>query len=890
MVAGRATGEVNSSCFYGIEDEAMNKLIAVTVQTVAIILLQLVPIQPAEGGTDAIDSLKSTSGTPAKDVVKWPGLQPDGSVLLHNQWSVRPAGRQIELGNCFPVDVAIKPGGRYAAVLHAGYTQHEVVTVDLNTGTVVGRMPLHETFYGLAFSHDGTALYCSGGGDEVVHRFSLVNGQLANHTEINIHDRTLRAVPCGLAVNRAESRLFVANVLGDSVSEVKLGAKPVIVDISVGTKPAHLAVAPVIPPEDFDTAAADKRDEVGFYNKDPDHSYPYACCLDEKRQRLYVSLWAQAGVSVVDLQTGGVSARWPAEDHPCEMALTHSGKLLYVANANRNTVTIFDTSNGNALETIWAAFFPDAPSGSTPNSLALSPDEKTLFVATANVNAIAVFDVSLRGKSASLGFIPTGWYPTSVRVTPDGRRLLVANGKGATTKSDLPINNKRQYIATLYRGSLSVIDLPDQKHWEQQMASWTAEVHSCTPLKAHAAVSGTRPEGNPIPAKAGDPSPIKYVIYIVKENRTYDQVFGDIPQGNGDAKICLFPDRVTPNQHKIARQFVLLDNFYADAEVSASGHEWSMGAYCTDFVEKAWPMNYGHNRSGKFPYPAEGYFPIAAPSDGYLWDRAREAGVSYISYGEFVDSVHAGRLPVRARVKGLQGHVDPMYPGFDLLCSDLTRADRFISEFKRLEAADQMPRLQIVRLPNDHTHGTTPFFPSPSACVAQNDLALGHVIEVVSHSKYWPQMAIFIVEDDAQSGTDHVDAHRTVAMVASPYARGGVKDSTMYSTTSMLRTMELILGLKPMSQFDAAATPMFNSFQAEPDLRPYDSAPATYSLEEKNPLTAWGSKLKMNFSREDAVDDHLLNEVIWKSVRGASSPMPPPVRAAFILGRKDDDD
>ncbi len=795
-------------------------------------------------------------GQKTEDAVKWPGLQPNGSVLLHNQWSVHPAGRQIDLGNCFPVNAAVEPKGRYAAVLLAGYTPHEVVTVDLNTGNVPCRMPLHEAFYGLAFSSGGTALYCSGGGDDIVHRLTFLHGQLTNDTPIRAHEQTGCAVSCGLAVDRAEHRLFVTDVFGDSVAELTLGPKPAVADISLGGE----------------------------------KSYPYACCLDEKRERLYASLWAQSAVSVIDLRAGKVLTRWQAEDHPCEMALTRSGKLLYVANANRNTVTVFDTATGQTLETIWAAFFPDAPDGSTPNSLALAPNEKTLFVANANVNAIAVFDVTRRGKSASCGFIPVGWYPTSVRVTPDGRHLLVANGKGANTRANPRgpgiARKTTEYIATLYKGTLSVIDLPDPQHWNQQMASWTAEAYACAPLKADAGVSVAPPAGNPIPAKVGDPSPIQYVIYIIKENRTYDQVLGDIPQGNGDAKLCLFPDRVTPNHHKLAREFVLMDNFYAEAEVSASGHEWSMGAYCSDFVEKTWPLNYGHEQNGKYPYPAEGCLPIGAPTAGYLWDRAREAGVSYLSYGEFVSD----QQPARARVKGLQGHIDPMYRGFDLAYSDLKRADRYLSEFKRLEAADQMPRLQIVRLPNDHTHGATPSFPTPTAYLAENDLALGRIIEMVSHSRYWPQTAIFVVEDDAQNGSDHVDAHRTVALVASPYAERAAKDSTMYSTTSMLRTMELILGLRPMSQFDAAATPMYAAFQSTPDLRPYDAPPANVNLDEKNQHTAWGAQLKMNFTREDAADDYLLNEVVWKSVRGPASPMPPPIHAAFVLGHKDDDD
>jgi hypothetical protein len=315
-----------------------------------------------------------------------------------------------------------------------------------------------------------------------------------------------------------------------------------------------------------------------------------------------------------------------------------------------------------------------------------------------------------------------------------------------------------------------------------------------------------------------------------------------------------------------------------------------MGAYATDFLEKMWPMNYGHNHNGKFPYPAEGYFPIAAPAGGYLWDRAAEAKVSYRSYGEFVSYDQPPDQPCRARVKSLEGNIDPMYRGFDLKYNDAKRVERYISEFKRLEAADEMPRLQIVRLPSDHTHGTTANFATPSAYVADNDAALGKVVELVSHSKYWAQTAIFVVEDDAQNGPDHVDAHRTIAFVISPYARHGITDSTMYSTSSMLRTMELILGLKPMTQFDSAATPMFASFQGAPDLRPYTALPENVNMNEKNLRAAWGSSLKMDFSKEDAAPELLLNEAVWKSVRGASSPMPAPVHAAFVFTRPGDDD
>jgi DNA-binding beta-propeller fold protein YncE len=829
--------------------------------------------------------------TPGISHATLPGPKPDGSVLLPNQWSLRPAGRQVEVDD-FPVNVAVHPSGRYAAVLECGYSKHQVLIVDLSLAKVITHAPIHEAFYGLEFSADGKQLFCSGAGDEVVHSFDFRSGRLFNHSQIKLREVKLRAVPAGLAVDHAANRLFVANVWGDRVTRVALGPRPKPEDIVLGTHAMPLSLAPVVATTDFENAAATKREEASLYQTTPVDTFPYACRLDEKRQRLYVSLWAQAAVAVVDLKSSQVIGRWPTQEHPCEMALTRSGKLLFVANSVRNTVTVLDTDSGNTIETIWAALYPQVPPGSTPNSLALSPDEELLFVANADNNLVAVFDVSTPGKSRSLGFIPAGWYPTSVRVTPDGKHLLVANGKGVHSLANplgpqpgvnKPTDPTVQYIAQLLRGTLSIIELPPRKHFEAQLAAYTAQAYRCSPLRPDASVSSPRSTDNPVPLQPGDNSPIKYCLYIVKENRTYDQVLGDLPQGNGDPKLCLFPEGVTPNLHRLARDFVLLDNFYVDAEVSADGHEWSMGAYATDFVEKMWPLDYGHNRAKKHPYPAEGYFPIACPAGGYLWDRAREAGVSYRSYGEFVQNGATPQAPATPRVAALRGHIDEKYRGFDLEYSDLKRAERFIAELKRFETEGDMPRLQIIRLPNDHTHGATPGWRTPAAYVAENDLALAQIIEAVSHSKFWAQTAIFVVEDDAQNGPDHVDAHRTTAFLVSPYAKHGAVDSTMYSTSIMLRTIELILGLKPMSQFDAAATPMFNAFQAAADARPYQARSANVNLEELNAGHAWGGQFKMNFAREDAVDDLLLNEVVWRSVRGPDNPMPAPVRAAFVL-------
>jgi DNA-binding beta-propeller fold protein YncE len=818
-----------------------------------------------------------------------PGQRKDGSVLLPNQWSLRPVGRQITVGD-FPVNIALHPEGRFAAVLHCGYGTHEIVVIDLGANKLVSRTAIHEAFYGIAFSPDGRQLFCSGSADEVLHRFQFEDGALHSHDQLPIRDPGERGIPGGFAL--AGDTLYVANVWGHAISRLETGA--------AGNKPVHLPLAvevrevPKLPPSEDDPSIT-KRAEALLQKASSPEPFPYACLIDTARGRLYVSLWGQASVAVIDTKEFRLVEKWKVEEHPNEMLLTRDGGHLLVANANRNSVSVVDTSNGRIVETLIAELQPSALPGNTPNSLAFSPDEKRLFVANANINTIAVFDVHEFGKSRSLGFIPVGWYPTSVRVTPDGKKLVVANGKGMISKpnrggpvpgrSSLP--GLTEYIGGLFQGTVTVLDLPREERFEAQLAQWTNRAFQCMPEGVRK-MSAESLVGNPVPRATGKPSPIKYVIFIVKENRTYDQVLGDLARGNGDPALCLFPNAVTPNHHAIAEEFVLLDNFYVESEVSADGHEWTFAAYASDFVEKTWPLGYGHSK--KFPYPAEGNFPIATPAGGYLWDRAAEAGITYRSYGEFTED---GRTPAEAAVAsvpGLAGHIDPWYRGFDMNYPDAKRADRFIGELRRFEKEGEMPRLQIVRLPNDHTSGASPGKPTPIAHVGDNDLALGRVIEAISHSKFWPKTAVFIVEDDAQNGPDHVDAHRTIAFVISPFVKRRSVDSTLYSTSSMLRTIELILGMKPMSQFDAAAMPMFACFQAKPNVAPYTVRPATVDLEQKNPATAWGAEQAktMNLAKEDAVDDLLLNEMIWRSVRG--EPMPAPRRAAFVFTRGDDED
>ncbi len=794
---------------------------------------------------------------PKDQPTRWPGMSSAGGVLLPNGWSLKPAGRQFKLGD-LPVSMAVHPSTTILAVLHAGYGEHEVMIVDAANGKTLSRVTLANSFSGLAWSADGKQLYVGGGFDNVVYRFDYSEGLLSNRVDYKEDLEALKAIG-GIAPAKDGKRIWAANVFGHSVVCFDAESKKIVWESS-------------FEPE----------------------SYPYALLADEPRNRLYISLWGQAKVAVIDAKTGSSIAKWETQEHPNDMALSASGKTLFVANANRNTVSVFSTGDGKSLETLNTAIDPNLPPGSTPSSLCLTPDDAMLFVANANTNDVAVFNVKTPGKSAPLGFIPTGWYPTAVRTSKDGKTLFIANGKGDSPKANRngpnPLVRRRtsEYIGGLFQGTLSILPVPGPK----EMASYSQTVYACSP--AHPTNNPEAPKDNPIPAKVGDKSPITHVVYIIKENRTYDQVFGDIAAGNGDAALCLFGEKITPNHHALVRDFVLLDNFYVESEVSADGHEWTVGAYATDFVERMWPLGYRGDR--RAPYPAEGAFEIARPAEGYIWDRAAAKNVSYRSYGEFITNGPTADLPATTKVKNLQGHFDPKFRSYDLDYPDQKRAQRFLEELAEFEKKGEYPQLVILRLPNDHTSGTAPEKPTVIAHLGDNDLALGLVVEGLSKSSFWKSMAIFVVEDDAQNGSDHVDAHRTVALAISPYIKRKSVDSTLYTTASMLRTMELCLGLDPLSQFDASAKPMYNAFQSTADLAPYMHKPANVNLNERNTRRWFGAEVseKLDLSKEDRADDLVFNEIIWKAVKGKDSPMPPPVRAAFVFPKAkremDDDD
>jgi DNA-binding beta-propeller fold protein YncE len=816
----------------------------------------------------ALSLTRAPGATPPRTV---PGPQDDGSMLLHSQWPIRPAGRQVPLGD-FPAALAVDPSGRYAAVLHAGYLAHAVHVIDVEGARTVAAVPVHEAFEGICFSADGRRVLCSGGSDSVVHRFALDEGRLRPLPDLRVAPADRVGVVAGIAVN-APGTVFAVRLFDNDV---------IAVDEASGVRRWRtlLPGGPDQAAPGLGDLAAAGPNEATRQRPLVTGAQPLCVAADPSGGRVYASLWGRSQVAVLDAASGRIEALWDCGLHPNELLLSRDGRL-FVSNGGLNAVTVLSTADGRALEVLSSAMDAGDPPGSTPDSLALSRDGRTLYVANASNNNVAVFDVSRPGSARPLGFIPTGWYPTGVRLAADDRRLLVLSARGVRSRPNGSANPRRwPRIASLFPGELGIVRLPPPDGMGAALEEWTRVALACRPAPS---VPPARAESNPIPARPGDPTPIRYVIYVIKENRTYDQVFGDMPPGNGDPSLCLFPEKVTPNLHAIARRFVLLDNLYANSEISASGHDWSTAAYCSEFIERLWPVNYGH-RGTNTPYPGEGGYLAAVPASGYLWDRAKAAGLTYESFGEFArPGLKAGELVV-SNMPALAGHIDPEYAPWDLSFRDTSRIDRFIAELHRREAAGDMPRLQLVRLPNDHTAGGKAGARTPAAMVADNDLAVGRLVEAVSRSRFWPQTAIFIIEDDAQDGPDHVDAHRTEALVASPYTRRGTVDSTPYTTCSMLHTIELILGLGPMSQFDARAVPMWASFQGAPDTTPYACRPPGTDLDARNPRRTRAAMLseRLDLSREDANDDRFFNEVIWETVRGGEEPFPAAVRAAFV--------
>ncbi|HKP31219.1 MAG TPA: bifunctional YncE family protein/alkaline phosphatase family protein, partial [Chitinophagaceae bacterium] len=761
-----------------------------------------------------------------------------------------PAGRSVPLGD-LPLNIAVSPTKKYLAVTNNGQSVQSIQLIDPKAERVLDTKVIPKSWYGLVFTSDEKFLYASGGNDNWILKYAITNSKLVLNDSIKLGKKWPEKIsPAGIALNDATNRMYVVTKENNSLYVIDTKAKSVLNKLDLGAE-------------------------------------GYTCILSKNKTQLYISVWGGRKILIYDIASNSFTAEIPVGDHPNEIILSKNGKYLFVANANDNSVSVVDIAQKKELEVLNAALYPNAPAGSTTNGLALSADEKKLYIANADNNCLAVFDVEEPGRSHSLGFIPVGWYPTNIEVV--GKKIFVSNGKGfssfANPKGPNPVSkrqsveyqkgvlsdyNRLEYIGGLMKGTMSIIDEPGEK----KLAQYSLQVYANTPYTKEKELNAGGEPGNPIPMKVGDKSPIKYVFYILKENRTYDQVLGDMPEGNGDTSIVLFGEQITPNQHKLAREFVLLDNFYVDGEVSADGHNWSTSANATDYLEKNWPTNYG-SRGGS--YDAEGTRKIANPKAGFIWDYCKRAGVSYRTYGEFADDYKAN-IPV------LEGHFCPYFTSWDQRVRDTTRFYQWKREFDSMLAINKVPQFNSLRLINDHTEGLHIGRPTPYAHVADNDLSVGMFVEYLSKSSIWNESVVFIVEDDAQNGPDHVDAHRTTAYLAGGYVKRKFIDHTMYSTSSMLRTIELILGLPPMSQYDAAATPMWRCFTSTVNSNGFASVPANIDLNEKNVKYTASAKLSetFDFTKEDRIPDMLFSQVIWKAVKGEHSIMPAPRRSAFL--------
>ncbi len=761
-------------------------------------------------------------------------------IKLSNGWSLTPAGRSLPLGD-LPMNIVSSPSGKYLAVVNSGYGKQFVQVFDAQQEKEISRAPIAKSWYGLTFSTDEKKIYASGGNDNDVVIFDFDGAGLKRDTVVRMGKSwPVKISPTGIALDETRGHIWIATKEDSSLYIYNLGDRTLNKKISLGAE-------------------------------------AYGVRFSPDNKEIYVSLWGGSKILIFNAAALEKSGEIATLSHPNDLIFTKNSKYLFVAHSLDNAVSIIDVQARKVIEVLNAALYPDAPNGSTTNAVALSEDEQTLYAANADNNCLAVFDVSKPGKSRSKGFIPTGWYPTGVQVT--GKKIFVTNGKGfsshANPKGPQPDmksekRSEAQYIGGLLIGTMSVIDEPS----ESTLNTYSKLTYENAPYSKKIEMETQGEDGNPIPKKVGAASPIKYVFYIVKENRTYDQVLGDIKEGNGDPALCLFPEKNTPNLHALAREFVLLDNFYADGEVSADGHNWSMAAYANDYVEKTWPANYS-GRGGNYDY--EGTRAVAFPKGGFIWDHARKAGLNYRTYGEFAEN-HKASYPT------LEGHFCSDYTGWSLSVKDVAREKAWEKDFDSLYASGALPRISTLRFGNDHTSGLARGAFTPQAAVADNDLAVGRFIEHLSRSPVWKESAVFVVEDDAQNGPDHVDAHRTTAYVASPFIKRHFVDHTAYTTSSMLRTIELILGMPPMSQYDAAAIPMFRSFDKAANLSTFTALNSNLSLDAKNvAINQWSKKSdRFNWAVADAVPDDELSMIVWKAVKGSNAVMPAPRRSAFV--------
>jgi YVTN family beta-propeller protein len=798
------------------------------------------------------------------------GVQPDGSIVVPNGLALTPAGDHLEVSDR-PLGMALSPDGNLMAVVTgSNFGTRSLHIIDMASKTLKQSLSIGSSFVGLAFSPAGDKIYVGGGSGNNVRFFvAMPNGLFAADGTITIAG----AAPSGLSRNADGSRLYVALNQTNQVAVIDTATRAILTRIPVGT-------------------------------------YPYTTVMSGDGSRVYVSNWGgkipgpgdftdgmfpvvvdrrtgipvSGTVSVIDTASNAVVKTIEVGLHPCGMALSPGGDRLYVTNANSDTVSMIDTASDMVAKTLHVGQVGPGRVpilGSSPNAVTVSPDGTTVYVANASENTIAVVDPDTNASDVVRGLIPTGWYPTAVAMDATGDRLVIASGYGFGSLAPTPPGRAGRSYADR-KGVVSILNVPTA----DQLGDLTAQVRKNNRVIPAGGVDKAG-GSNPIPMHVGQGSPIKHVFYIIKENRTYDQVFGDLPQGNGDSSLVQFGRNVTPNHHALAEQFALLDNYYGPGDQSALGHRWVLQAYPSTWVHK-----YGNERNNQSPM-------LLGPTDA-IYDHAKTAGLSVRAYGErgantitpsnatwtdiyndWKNGTANVNIDARAIIVGLRDVYHPKYPAAESRVPDQYRASVFLKDFAEYEKNGNLPSLVLLLLYDDHTEGTSPGFPKPSAAVADNDLALGRIVEAISKSRYWKESAIFVTEDDSQDGLDHVDGHRTVGLAISPYTKHGHVDSTFYTIINMYRTMEQILGLSPMNQFDLAAEPMFTAFTSKPDLAPYTALPNQIPLDQMNPplagLTGLERQLAMfsltiDSSEPDSAPADMLNRAIWHSVKGFNTP------------------
>jgi YVTN family beta-propeller protein len=789
-----------------------------------------------------------------------------GAVTLPNGWRITPAGAHLKLPGDLPMKMALAGGGSKLLVLTAGYHDHSLSVVDVRDRRLETTLDVAKAWDGMAFDPASGTVYLSGGG-HAKPGFTRIMARLGLAPKmLDSIDKPILRVRYADGKLAPEQALSIAGLKEKNryISGVALGAHGALYVLNIQTDTLYRLSGP-----DF---AHQTSANTGYR--------PYGVVFSPDGKTLAVSNWGDQSVSLFDPATLHETARIPVGSHPNEMLWSKDGRL-FVADSGSNDVRVI---RGKAvLETIRTSLDPRAPVGSTPDALALSPDAKTLYVANADNNDVAVVDVSDAEESRVVGFIPTGWYPSMLAASSDGRQLYIGTGKGMGFRNNYPAtsiyrknepNSKTpfDYIGGILSGHVSFVDVPDAR----QLAAYTRQVRANVPVPArHTDAEWAATVRNNVFPK------IHHVLYIIRENRTYDQVLGDLGRGNGDPKLVLFGTRVTPNAHALAKRLVTLDNLYCNGEVSEDGHQWCDAAYATDFTEKAWTNSYSRRNEPKADERL-----VSSPA-GYLWDACARKGLTFRSYGEmahFASAPGSEPEPDVNAVGSLKNHVS--VPWLKLKKGggrDTALAAVFIDELHEAGKTGNWPDCMVMSLGEDHTKGLKPGAFTPISAVADNDQALGDIVQAVSQSRFWKETAIFVIEDDAQNGPDHVDAHRTVGLLISPWIKRDAVDSTMYTTASYVRTIELILGLPPMTQFDSAATPLYASFTDQPDFSPIDSIGPEVSLTTRNPATGAlaAASEKLDFSDYDRADPDELNHILWAALK-PGQPMPAPVHGARL--------